>query len=172
MSASEAKSFEHSALEPKIPHFQTVGSVGFQAAPNGKRVLAFLIDSILVGFTVGLALNLVVFPLLKPFLASKETGEISIVLFTIVSNVFGALFYFVPLTLWLGATPGKKAMGLKVINLDNSLRLSVEQLILREIPGRLLSAWGLGLGYFTAFFRKDRRTWHDRIAKTKVVEYR
>ena len=59
--------------------------------------------------------------------------------------------YYTAFTALYGATPGKMALGLKVV------------------VGKTLSTLPLGLGYLWAFFHPRRQAWHDLIADTLVV---
>jgi len=73
------------------------------------------------------------------------------------------------LFLWKkGATPGKMACGLRVINADGS-----EQLPLGKCFGRffakILSSIVCFIGYLIAAFDDEKRALHDHICNTRVV---
>jgi uncharacterized RDD family membrane protein YckC len=91
---------------------------------------------------------------------------------TTFSFLLVAAFYWVGLTLIMGATPGKKLMGLRIVNVDQSLDVDFTKLLLRETVGRVISALPLCLGYLWVSWDKERRTFHDMIAKTRVVDFR
>jgi len=69
-----------------------------------------------------------------------------------------------------GATPGKMALGMKVVRSDGS------PLTTGRIIGRYFAEWlsGLlfGIGYIMAAFDDERRALHDRICDTRVISTR
>lgn len=76
--------------------------------------------------------------------------------------------YYAGFTALYGATPGKMALGLRVVRLDGD-RVDWLTAFMREVVGKTLSALPLGLGYLWAFFHPRRQAWHDLIADTLVV---
>jgi len=66
-----------------------------------------------------------------------------------------------------GATPGKKLMGIKVIQ-TNGKPLTYPVAIIRWFA-QYISLVPLGLGYFWVAFDKKKQGWHDKIASTLVV---
>ena len=129
---------------------------GFVAAGFGVRVVASLIDGLVVG-VFQLALWLV--------LSFIGVGELAQVLSLLLDA--GYCVYF-----WTndGATPGKSIMGIRVIAADGST-VSMGAAILRYL-GYFLSAIPLGLGYLWVIFDGDNQAWHDKLAGTYVVRTR
>ena len=66
-----------------------------------------------------------------------------------------------------GQTPGKFAMGIRVIKADGGAISDVDAVI-RAI-GYQVSAMFFGLGFIWAFFDKNNQSWHDKLARTYVV---
>jgi uncharacterized RDD family membrane protein YckC len=66
-----------------------------------------------------------------------------------------------------GATPGKMAMGIKVVRPDGS-PISMGQSVGRYFS-TMISGFTLGIGYLIAAFDDERKTLHDRIAGTRVI---
>lgn len=66
-----------------------------------------------------------------------------------------------------GATPGKMALGLKVVRSDGSA-ITGGRAIGRYFS-ELLSAMILGIGYIMAAFDDEKRALHDRICDTRVI---
>lgn len=66
-----------------------------------------------------------------------------------------------------GATPGKMALGLRIIVSDGS-RVSYAR-ALGRIFAEMLSAWLLYVGYLMAAFDKEKRALHDHICDTRVI---
>lgn len=95
-------------------------------------------------------------------------------------RILKSLFFLIDLTCYkillvgkFGATLGKMALGLKVVNEDKTsvsygTALVREFLVKNLIYGVLFFiAW---LGFLWAFWDKKRQTWHDKIARTVVVK--
>ena len=77
--------------------------------------------------------------------------------------------YFVLLTYTSGKTVGKRAMNIRVINADGTLKLSLLNVIFRETVGRFLCSVTIGIGYIMAGIDHDKRGLHDRICDTRVI---
>ena len=67
-----------------------------------------------------------------------------------------------------GATPGKWLFSIKVISDNPSTTLTWQQAIIREFSS-FFSAIALGVGVFSMVWRRDKKMWHDRWARTLVV---
>lgn len=89
--------------------------------------------------------------------------------FTWTDIVFWALgaAYFVLLTAMTGATPGKKAMGLTVVN-ELGERPDLMTALCRETWARYLSSI-LCIGYILCALDPERGALHDRICGTRVI---
>jgi uncharacterized RDD family membrane protein YckC len=129
------------------------------------RLLAALIDSALVGVGEGLLLGFV-----AAFWWNRtEAGYLPIllsVLLVCLALLLGAL-YFVFFWGVQGATPGKKALGLMVVDLEGRSPIGVGPALLRLL-GYSLSGLPLGLGFLLVPL--TGRGLHDRMAGTLVVE--
>lgn len=68
------------------------------------------------------------------------------------------------------ATPGKMALGLRVVRPDRS-RVGLARGYGRYFA-KILSGMILGIGYLMVFFDKERRALHDMICDTRVVRSR
>jgi uncharacterized RDD family membrane protein YckC len=67
-----------------------------------------------------------------------------------------------------GQTPGKRAMGIRVIDFQTGGPLGYGRALLRWVC-RLLSGIPCALGYFWMLWDKERQTWHDKLAQSVVV---
>ncbi len=76
--------------------------------------------------------------------------------------------YYTLFTGLRGQTPGKMAVGIKVIREDGSLP-GVGYAALRETIGKLVSGLALLLGYLWVAFDTKKQGWHDKMAGTVVV---
>ena len=157
-----------------------------EIADYGERAVAFVID-----FTICIAATLLIYLLfvLLPFGGTTGIVARSIVLFLafLVRN-----FYFIHFELaWQGATPGKRIVGLRVVdrrggpllptavvarNLTREIETFLPIALLQAPAGTGAAAWeqlslGLWLLLFAAlpFINRDRMRAGDLIAGTMVV---
>lgn len=68
-----------------------------------------------------------------------------------------------------GQTPGKMALGIKVVDAQGN-RPTLRVAALREVLGKLISTIVLCLGFLWIETNKQKQGWHDRIAGTYVVK--
>lgn len=66
-----------------------------------------------------------------------------------------------------GRTPGMQLVGIRLVSANGS-RISPVQALAR-MGAMVLAALPFGLGFAGAWRDPDGRTWHDRIARTRVV---
>jgi len=139
------------------------------------RFLAKFVDGI-IGVAVGAVLNVVLALLLfdtaNYFTAPiRAAGTMNVVLYQIFSYLGGVLIGIVYAWFFISrysATPGKMALGLKVVRADGS-PLSGGRIVGRyfaEIPSALI----LFVGYIMAAWDPERRALHDRICDTRVIK--
>jgi uncharacterized RDD family membrane protein YckC len=67
-----------------------------------------------------------------------------------------------------GQTPGKKALGIRVISLSDGGPIGYGRAFIRYI-GRIVSGIPIALGYFWMLWDKEKQTWHDKFAGSVVV---
>lgn len=84
-----------------------------------------------------------------------------------ISGVTSAIYVLGFWVLFDGATPGKKIFGIKIVKV-NGERIGLIESLVRYF-GYLLSSIPLFLGYFWMLWDPEKRTWHDKLAKTKVI---
>ncbi len=98
-------------------------------------------------------------------------GSMSKDLGTVVAIVLPIAYLVWFLTLLpKGVTPGKKLMGLQVVNHQTGAIPGFGTMFVREIVGRFISGLGGGIGYLWAIFDKNAQAWHDKIAGTVVLK--
>ena len=73
-----------------------------------------------------------------------------------------------------GATLGKMALGIKIVNRDmkdvSFLTAFIREFLVKILLYMLLSFFFIFLfGYLWAIWDKRKQTWHDKIAKTFVI---
>ncbi len=69
---------------------------------------------------------------------------------------------------WAGATPGKKMVGITVVDAKSGGEIDNKQAIVRYI-GYIASTVILLIGFLMVAFRKDKCALHDLMAGTKVI---
>lgn len=136
------------------------------AAPVGPRLLAAVVDGVILG-SIGLA---VLYLTLKicglPLGRAAAIPPIPFAAFLLL--IAGG--YLTLFTAAGGQTIGKMAAGIKVVpmNVDN-LRVPLGHSVVRA-AAYLASALPAGLGFVPAILGADRRAIHDRLADTRVVK--
>jgi uncharacterized RDD family membrane protein YckC len=129
----------------------------------GRRILASFID--------GVILSILQSPLTWGVGRFMKSGDLTAV--TVINGfvipMAVAYFYYGFFYSTKGASLGKAQMGLKVVRDDNGGFLSYGHAFARETVGKLISLIPLGIGFFWALSRPDRKTFHDLIFKTQVV---
>lgn len=134
------------------------------------RIVAFILD-VLVLISFGM---LFVAAILALLLIDSSNSNPSDRAFLISGAIFGLyVLVFVPLYhvllwSWRGQTVGKMAVRIKVLS-RNGGRVSLGQSALRLL-GYAASVLPLFLGLVIALFDPQRRTLHDHLAGTVVVE--
>lgn len=114
----------------------------------GERLFAFVVDWLIV-FVVSAPVS-VVFYRATPFMPLLAAA--------------GVLAFW----RWLGATPGKLAVGVKIVDARTGGRPSTGQLVLRLLA-YVVSALPLYLGFLWIAFDRRKQGWHDKIARTVVI---
>lgn len=79
-----------------------------------------------------------------------------------------SISYFIYFTYKYNATLGKKAVGIMVIP-ENSEKLTLGRVIIRETIGKTISAIILYVGFIMAGFTSKKQALHDKLAGTVVV---
>ncbi|HEV2432390.1 MAG TPA: RDD family protein, partial [Burkholderiales bacterium] len=69
---------------------------------------------------------------------------------------------------YCGATPGKIAVGLKIVDAATGAPPTLARLVLRFFA-YFVSALPLYLGFLWAAFDRRKQGWHDKIARTVVI---
>lgn len=124
--------------------------------PARSRILAFAIDAALVGGAT-----------LAAWLAGGRWFAAAVALagYPLAAAISLAI---------AGTTPGKRALGLRVVGADGR-RPKLRAILRRELWGRLvlehglLFAGGAGAVGYGAGLTGPRRAWHDTVAGTRVV---
>jgi uncharacterized RDD family membrane protein YckC len=121
------------------------------------RVVAKFIDSICL-YALGLPAQYIASSISDPLVAGIVPMAFSLVIAVAFTVFFLGRF---------GATPGKMALGLKVVRADG-LRISYMRAAGRHFA-ELVSSLILLIGYIMVAFDDEKRALHDRMCDTRVV---
>lgn len=143
----------------------------------GRRFVAKILDGLILaaaGVVVNMLLGLAIYGTANYFRPNTSQMTVStIFLFQGVSTLIGigmGLAYALYFIRRYDATPGKMALGLKLIRPDGS-SLSVGRIVGRHFA-EWISGMILMIGYIMAGFDDERRALHDRICDTRVIKVR
>lgn len=136
----------------------TSGFSAQQYAGFGIRLVAYIIDAIIIGVIVGILTGIG-----RAVNSNALTG---------LSSGAGGLIGFLYLVyFWAttGQTLGKRAMGLRVVGRDGGTGgIGWGPAILRWI-GYLISGFVFLLGFLWIIWDSEKQGWHDKIAGTHVI---
>lgn len=171
------------ASEHKEAYFQrmregVVQPTGMEYGGFWVRFVAKFVDG-LVNWVIGQGANLLLaFAFFGAFLFQPKVSQQGVdagrliafqALAFIVGIAIGLSYYYFFVSRYQ-ATPGKMALGLKIVRADGS-RLTRGRIIGRYFA-EMVSSMVLGIGYIMAAFDDEKRTLHDRICDTRVVRSR
>ena len=144
------------------------------------RLGAFLIDGLILSvigwvmtailFASGFALDQTIFGESAGVLtySTSTTARLSGIWLTIwITGMVIEVLYFVGFWAWRGQTPGKIALGIKIIRADGS-SLSWGGALLRYL-GYIVSAVIIYIGFIWIAFDGRKQGIHDKIADTYVI---
>jgi uncharacterized RDD family membrane protein YckC len=121
------------------------------SADFGTRLVAWLIDGVIIGVPAFILMMLLPIILIYPLV--------------IVASVAYQLYFWAT----TGQTYGKKVMGLKVVSAETGELLTYSEGAIRYV-GYLVSGVALYIGYLWVIWDPQHDAWHDKIAKTKVIK--
>ncbi len=136
---------------------------GIVLASNKKRAMAFFIDEMLLSF-------LLIVALWDSFSQAVTVEEMIIVTNTFVLEFMALkIIYQAFFVMQYGASVGKIIMKIRVIEIDTVQTPSVISALNRAIF-RVISELLLYLGFLWGLLNPERQAWHDKTAKTLVVD--
>lgn len=138
-----------------------------------KRFAAYFIDSLIAGFAggiIGALLGVLFLPALMS--GGTDASSATMIGFQLLTNLVGAaigVLYFAGFhSSSMMATPGKLAIGIKVVR-SNGEPISFLRGAARYF-GLILSSLTLGIGFIMAGFTDRKRALHDMACDTLVVD--
>jgi uncharacterized RDD family membrane protein YckC len=121
------------------------------SADFGTRLVAFLIDGVIIGVPAFILMMILPVILIYPLV--------------LVAGIAYQVYFWTT----TGQTVGKMAMGLKVVSAETGNLLDPGTAALRYV-GYIVSGLPIYLGFFWAIWDPMHDTWADKIAKTKVIK--
>lgn len=129
-------------------------AAGSPHAGFGARALATLLDGVVLSAVT----------LLLGALFGVEPGNASL-------SVLGVAYFSLLEGSPSGQTVGKKALGIRVLDLHTGRPIGPVRAMLRHLA-RTLSALALLLGYLWMLWDREHQTWHDKLLGAVVVRER
>lgn len=137
-----------------------------------QRLAAYLVDGLVLGFFVSIAAF--VAGLILGIVSAGAGEEVSEMLANLAGGIIGLvggwLYYALLESGPWGATVGKKALGLQVVDNDGY------GITFAQATGRyfshILSGLVCGAGYLAMLFSPEKKTWHDQLSGTRVIDSR
>jgi uncharacterized RDD family membrane protein YckC len=130
-------------------------------AAFGQRAVALLFDWLIV---IVISMPIIVVAFGADYFSLDPLRRLWDVVFTLIVAVVVIGFWR-----YCGATPGKLAVGVKIVDARTGGAPSTGRLVLR-LACYLVSALPLYVGFLWAAFDRRRQAWHDKIAGTVVVQ--
>ena len=121
------------------------------SADFATRLVAWLIDAVIIGVPTMILAMILPMPL--------------VYLLALVAGIAYQVYFWTS----TGQTPGKMAMGLKVVNAETGELLDMGGAAIRYV-GYIVSALPVYLGFLWVIWDPKHEGWHDKIAKTKVIK--
>ena len=125
-----------------------------------QRAAAFVIDW-LIAIVIVVPVMVLVFGVREVSLDPAEHSWDLLAFFAVAGAVIGFWRY-------CGATPGKIALGVRIVDARTGGAPGILQLIVRFLA-YLLSALPLYLGFLWVALDRRKQGWHDKIARTIVI---
>lgn len=141
-----------SAPEPKI----SITFAGFL-----PRFIAYIIDSVFIGLVsiiIGMSVGLM-----------ADLDNLGILAVTNLASAVIAPVYLIAFWATQGATPGKVFLGMRIVASNGRADgIGWGRAILRYV-GYVVGMWVFYLGFIWIVIDDDSQGWHDKIARTYVV---
>jgi serine/threonine protein kinase len=137
------------------------GMAPYDFASFGQRVVAYVIDSVIVSFVVAVLLVVA---------AMFQSDFVS--LLAVGLMVFFSFWYFIRGHATTGQTIGKRAMGIQVVATDGSIisrKRAFGRLLVLSLESGLSFLIIPLFGFLAMLWDTNGQTWHDKVAGTYVV---
>jgi uncharacterized RDD family membrane protein YckC len=158
-----------SPAQPSYAHASGVTGVSPGKPVWGRRIIALLIDSVIIGVPVTFFFGFGIFGAAAT-MQSEEATLMALLMFCAILGIASILYSVSMEASKKQATWGKMAVGAIVVDKTGG-KPTLGAIILRNTVGRFCSnVLPFYIGYFIGIGRQDRRCVHDLIAGTMVCE--
>jgi uncharacterized RDD family membrane protein YckC len=137
------------------------------------RLVAKLIDSLILmvpNFAIQFAVGLGPGNMANPSAQEVDPAQMALMLGTVAFSIGLSVAYQTILVSKYGATWGKMALGLKIVNEDGS-KIRTGRAFGR-VFAEILSGMTCYIGYIIVAFDSEKRSLHDHICATRVIKSR
>lgn len=145
-------------------------------SPSWKRFVAALLDGLILAIVILPVYFLAVVPAMSTLApggtANPQAAVIAMQAAMTKMQAFSAvlgILYYVGFNASLGATPGKMALGMKILKTDGS-KIGIGTAIGRYLLQGLFAALTCQLAYIAILVDSENRGWHDKVMDTMVVD--
>ena len=150
----------------KHPHEDLYG----QYAGFATRLIAWIVDQLIISAILAVFTWIVTFVTdtfsINEFLGLQEWADLIVVVIIVLGTLVIGFSYQVGFWLLAGQTPGKRAMGLRVVR-TNGQRLTFWAATVRWLSYAVTAI--LFLGYLWVLVDNRRQGFHDKLARTFVI---
>jgi len=148
-------------MNPKLE--RDLAREGLEIASSSKRVKAYVIDELLI--------SLIIF---ASFWSKFANEEDIVVIMETINSLFLIIIalkvvYHTIFVYMYGATIGKIVTKIVLVSSDDFSKPSFMSALTRAVV-RIFSEMFFYFGFVWAFFNDERQTWHDKSAKTIVID--
>lgn len=154
--------------QPSQPlNVQTVQTQSIIYAGFGRRFVAWLIDYIIM------VIIYLILSIPNLLLSGIDPNSVIRPILALIQPIFQWIISIVYVVYFIGSrgqTPGKMAVGIKVVKIDTHTSPGYINAFLREVVGKIISSLVICLGFFWMLWDKNKQTWHDKIANTIVIK--
>ena len=140
------------------PGSTTAGGASGPRAGFGRRLAAYLIDSVLLSIVA------VILVLILGAVAGDAGGVIGYIIAIVGIIAYYVYFHGGP----TGQTLGKRAMGIRVIDYAGGGPIGYGRAVGRYFAA-ILSGIPCYLGYLWMIWDREKQTWHDKLTTSVVV---
>ncbi len=144
----------------------------FNRADFGQRLVAYIIDTFIVGLIAGIPGGCLA--VAGSFVFNSDSGAgagilVLLVILAVLISIVGSILYYGLMWSRTGQTVGKKLMGIKVVSTDG-VPPSFWIAIGRATIGYALSSTVMDIGFLWMLWDDQQQTWHDKLFGTYVVK--
>lgn len=152
-------------------------------ADPGKRLVAYLIDALILGTAFAIIFGITIVPTIMKFVSMQneeypmdDSEAVTMIASSLGIMVLGILVYYIGVFLYYTlqhsgkyqATFGKRAMKLYVSD-ESGNKLTFGQAAIRFL-GKIINSFTMAVGYIIILFTDKKQGLHDIIAKTLVLD--